>query len=87
MKRESSKIFYDVDEYTKFCVRFGRVFNEADMYQHNKENWKDYLSFKNPVNKYKIPNHWKRDDRNWNFDTNAVQAHAATMKEWNGGLV
>ena len=53
-----TEIFNDLDDYRDFCVKFGRVFNEAALYKERDHNYNDYLKYKE---KKRIPNHWVRD--------------------------
>jgi hypothetical protein len=68
MKKEINKAFNDLDAFRRFCVQFGRRFNEMDLYKHNSENYKDFLNYRNPNSTIKIPNHWRRDDKQWGFN-------------------
>jgi len=58
MKSEVSTIFDDLDSYRRFCVQFGRVFNEHALYNQRDNNWRDYLQFKEGN---RIRNHWNYD--------------------------
>ena len=49
------KIFDDLDSYRKFCVQFGRVYDEKALYNIKDENWIDYEAFKEGK---RIRNHW-----------------------------
>jgi hypothetical protein len=51
-----SQIFDDLDRYRSFCVEYGRVFNEADLYNTRNRDYNDYMWF---LDKGTARNHWK----------------------------
>lgn len=56
--RTITEIFDDLDEYKEFCVKFGRVYDEAELYRSNSGNFMDFVKFRG---KKRISNHWMRD--------------------------
>ena len=60
MKQAIANIFSDLDQFRKFCVRFGYRYNEADLYRHKSYAYSSYLRFKDGK---KITNHWGKDAR------------------------
>ncbi len=61
MKNEVTQVFNDLDGYKKFCVMFGRPFNEAALYNEEDQNYFDYIASKNRRHNGRIENGWKRD--------------------------
>lgn len=45
-KPEVHQIFDDLDAYREFCVAYGRVFNEAALYNERDRDYSDFLKFK-----------------------------------------
>jgi hypothetical protein len=45
MKPEVVKIFDELDEYLRFCVNFGHVYDESDL-GNERSPYGDYLRFK-----------------------------------------
>lgn len=54
-KPDINQIFNDLDEYREFCVEFGRVFDERDLYSKRSYNYRDFLSYKEEG---RARNHW-----------------------------
>jgi len=63
MKNEVVDIFNDLDDFRRFCVRFGYRYNEADLYRYKSTAYGAYLRFKNGK---KVVNGWNRDSRSRN---------------------
>lgn len=52
--RNVSKVFDDLDAYRNFCVEYGYVFNEADLYKRNTA----YSQFEKVRRGESVPNNW-----------------------------
>ena len=64
MKPEVSQIFEDLEKYRQFCVDFGHVFDERDLYNERSSSYQDFMRKRD--GKY-IKNRWfakPDDDRN-----------------------
>lgn len=55
-------IFNTLDSYLKFCVKFGRPYNEAHVYNEQSLYWKEYLLVIDKDNKTRVQNFWRRDE-------------------------
>jgi hypothetical protein len=55
-----NRVFNDLDNFKAFCVEYGFVFNEADLY---KRNTHAYSQFERVRRGEKIPNNWDVDAR------------------------
>ena len=44
MKPEVSDIFDDLENYRKFCVSYGYVFDEAHLYSERNQTYNEYLN-------------------------------------------
>lgn len=60
MKPELDEIFDHLDQYRQFCVTYGRVFDESELYNEHKQNWIDYQ--RSQRGKF-IRNHWNGPPR------------------------
>ena len=58
MKPEVSDIFSDLAEFKAFCVKYGRVFNEADLYNNRSETYQDFNRNKAGKN---VKNGWSEE--------------------------
>ena len=74
---EVTQIFDDLDAYRQFCVDFGRVFNEADLYNERSRNYEDFLKFKE---KGYAKNHWF-----WNPNRENKPHHHGNRNHHNNG--
>ena len=54
------KLFNDLDSYKKFCVQFGWVFNEKDLYNKNSKSWTSFSAFKEGK---RVPNNCVKDQK------------------------
>ena len=54
------KVFDDLDEYRKWCVEYGYVFNEKDLYRQNS-NWSYFQ--RNRHGDRGVRNNWIRDSK------------------------
>lgn len=62
MKNQTvSRIFNDLDGYRNFCIDYGHVFNEADLYK-SRTPWDQYQRWRS--NKA-VTNQWDRDRVNF----------------------
>ena len=61
MKPELTKIFDDLDMYRRFCIRYGHVFNEKDLYKKNR-TWGLMLKKQEGG---RVLDMWKEDKREW----------------------
>lgn len=57
-----STIFDILDSYKKFCVKFGRHYNEDHIFNKQCKYWKEYLLVIDKDNKTRVQNYWKRDE-------------------------
>lgn len=55
-------IFNTLDSYKRFCIKFGRPYNEAHIYNNQSKYWLEYLLIVDKKNKMKVQNYWKRDE-------------------------
>jgi len=42
INKKTAKVFDDLDAFRGFCVEYGFVFNEADMYRNSSHVWRMY---------------------------------------------
>ncbi len=62
MRPEVSKIFEDLEQYREFCVKYGHVFEERDLYNERNTSWQDFLRHQSGKH---VKNRWyQRDDDN-----------------------
>lgn len=59
MKEQMTKIFDDLDNYRKFCVEYGYVFNEAHLYKGDTP-WGQYSRWRRGD---RVVDNWKKDSR------------------------
>ena len=59
MKEQLTKIFDDLDNYRKFCVEYGHVFNEAHLYKGDSP-WGQYSRWRRGD---RVVDNWKKDAR------------------------
>jgi hypothetical protein len=59
MKEQLTKIFDDLDNYRKFCVEYGYVFNEAHLYKGDTP-WGQYSRWRRGD---RVVDNWKKDSR------------------------
>jgi hypothetical protein len=59
MKEQLTKIFNDLDNYRKFCVEYGYVFNEAHLYKGDTP-WGQYSRWRRGD---RVVDNWKKDSR------------------------
>jgi hypothetical protein len=59
MKEQMTKIFDDLDNYRKFCVEYGYVFNEAQLYKGDGP-WGQYTRWRRGD---RVVDNWKKDSR------------------------
>lgn len=59
MEPQVEQVFNDLDEFKKFCIQFGWVYNEADLYTNNKP----YMAFLRFKDGKRVPNNWVKDSR------------------------
>jgi hypothetical protein len=59
MKDQMIKIFDDLDNYRKFCVEYGYVFNEAHLYKGDTP-WGQYSRWRRGD---RVVDNWKKDAR------------------------
>jgi hypothetical protein len=62
-----NRVFNDLDNFKVFCVEYGFVFNEADLY---KRNTHAYSQFERVRRGEKIPNNWDTDARLYDEKSN-----------------
>ena len=55
---EVQKIFEDLDDYKRFCLVFGHIYNESALYNEKDKNYSTYIAFKSGT---RISNNWIRD--------------------------
>jgi len=55
-------IFNILDGYLKFCLKFGRPYNEKDIFNSQSLYWKEYNLVIDKENKIKVQNFWRRDE-------------------------
>jgi hypothetical protein len=55
-----NRVFNDLENFKVFCVEYGFVFNEADLYKRNAHA---YLQYERARRGEKIPNNWDIDER------------------------
>ena len=55
-------IFNLLDSYKKYCIKFGRPYDEAHVYNDQNLYWKEYTLVIDKENKIRIQNFWKRDE-------------------------
>jgi len=58
-----NRVFNDLEAFKAFCVEYGFVFNEAELYRRDKHA---YSQFERVKRGEKIPNNWDIDDRLFN---------------------
>ena len=56
-KEAIKKVFDDLDAYRAFCVQFGWVYNEKDLY-NPRTPWGFFIKWKQGD---RVPNNWSRD--------------------------
>ena len=56
-----NKIFDDLDVYRAFCVEFGCIFDEKNLYD-SRSPWGQYDRYKRG---HRVVNNWKEDRRTW----------------------
>jgi hypothetical protein len=62
MRSEVSTIFEDLEQYRDFCVNYGHVFDEKDLYNERNISYQDFLRYKSGKH---VKNRWyQRDDDN-----------------------
>jgi hypothetical protein len=54
------RVFNDLENFKAFCVEYGFVFNEADLYKRSAHA---YSQFERVRRGEKIPNNWDIDER------------------------
>jgi hypothetical protein len=54
------RVFNDLENFKVFCVEYGFVFNEADLYKRSAHA---YLQYERVRRGEKIPNNWDIDER------------------------
>jgi hypothetical protein len=59
MKDQMTKLFDDLDNYRKFCVEYGHVFNEAHLYKGDTP-WGQYSRWRRGD---RVVDNWKKDSR------------------------
>lgn len=59
MKEQMTKIFDDLDNYRKFCVEYGYVFNEAHLYKGDTP-WGQFSRWRRGD---RVVDNWKKDAR------------------------
>lgn len=59
---EINKVFDDLDVYRSFCVEFGHVFNERDLYNLRSHSFTQYERYRKGQ---RVTNNWKEDRRAW----------------------
>jgi hypothetical protein len=59
MKEQMTKLFDDLDNYRKFCVEYGYVFNEAHLYKGDSP-WGQYSRWRRGE---RVVDNWKKDSR------------------------
>jgi len=59
MKEQMTKLFDDLDNYRKFCVEYGYVFNEAHLYKGDTP-WGQYSRWRRGD---RVVDNWKKDSR------------------------
>jgi hypothetical protein len=59
MKEQMTKLFDDLDNYRKFCVEYGYVFNEAHLYKGDSP-WGQYSRWRRGD---RVVDNWKKDSR------------------------
>jgi len=55
-------IFDTLDSYKRFCLKFGRPYNEVHIFNEQSLYWKEYNLVIDKENKIKVQNYWKRDE-------------------------
>ena len=58
MKPEVSDIYDDLEQFREFCVKYGRIFREADLYNNRSETYQDYVRNKSGKN---VRNGWSEE--------------------------
>ncbi len=62
MRPEVSSIYNDLEQYREFCVHYGHVFDEKDLYNERNVSYQDFLRYKSGKH---VKNRWyQRDDDN-----------------------
>ena len=59
MKEQMTKIFDDLDNYRKFCVEYGYIFNEAHLYKGDTP-WGQFTRWRRGE---RVVDNWKKDVR------------------------
>jgi hypothetical protein len=59
MKEQMTKLFDDLDNYRKFCVEYGYIFNEAHLYKGDS-SWGQYTRWRRGE---RVNDNWKKDAR------------------------
>jgi hypothetical protein len=54
------RVFNDLENFKAFCVEYGFVFNEADLYKRSAHAYSQYERVRRGE---KIPNNWDIDER------------------------
>lgn len=58
MKPEVTDIFNDLEQYKKFCIDYGYVFDEAHLYNERSQAYNEYLKFtrgREPWDQWRTP--------------------------------
>lgn len=58
-----NQIFNDLESYRDFCVEYGYVFNEADLYNHKNYVYRQFQKF---ISGKPAKNQWKIDGEKFN---------------------
>lgn len=55
------EVFDVMDSYKRYCIKFGRPYNEQNLFDNGSKVWLDYKLVIDKENKIKVQNHWNRD--------------------------
>jgi hypothetical protein len=73
MKPEVRDIFEDLDNYRKFCIDFGYIFDEDHLYNERNSNYNEYLKFargREPWDQWRTPKRKEFVPRDRNSNSN-----------------
>jgi hypothetical protein len=60
LKPEVETIFQDLEKYQIFCVKYGRKFDESDLYNNKNRNYQDFI---NKQAGKTVRNYWLEDQK------------------------